>query len=62
MLGYETESLRFDQLNEHADAIGYIAFKNPIKGKRRIKHPFSLALQNEDDWWKFTNVFFEPLD
>lgn len=62
VLGYETESLRFDQLNEHADAVGYIAFKNPIKGKRRIKHPFSLTLQNEDDWWKFTNVFFEPLD
>jgi hypothetical protein len=62
VLGYETERLQFNQSKEQANALGYIAFKNPIKGKRRIKHPFRISLQNEDDWWKFTHVFFEPLD
>jgi hypothetical protein len=62
VLGYETERLRFNQSKEQVNVLGYIAFKNPIKGKRRIKHPFTISLQNEEDWWKFTHIFFEPLD
>lgn len=62
VLGYETETLKFDELKENVKAQGYIAFKNPIKGKHRIKHRFMVTLKNDEDWWKFTHVFFEPLN
>lgn len=62
VLGYETETLKFDELKENVKARGYIAFKNPIKGKHRIKHRFMVTLKNDEDWWKFTHVFFEPLN
>jgi hypothetical protein len=62
VLGYETETLKFDELKENVKAQGYIAFKNPIKGKHRIKHRFMVTLKNDEDWWKFTHVFFEPFN
>lgn len=61
-MGFEIEDISFNPEFSSADAIGYIAFKNPIKGKRKIKLPFKFVLENTDDWWTINQLTFEPLN
>lgn len=61
-MGFEIEDISFNTEFTHANAVGYVAFKNPIKGKRKIKLPFKFGLENKDDWWTINQLTFEPLN
>ncbi len=61
-MGFEIEDITFNPEFSKADALGYIAFKNPIKGKRKIKMPFKFSLENADDWWTINQLTFELLN
>ncbi len=61
-MGFEIEGVSFNQEFTQANAVGYIAFKNPVKGKKKIKLPFKFNLENTDDWWTINQLNFEPLN
>jgi hypothetical protein len=61
-MGFEIEDISFNAEYNQASAVGYVAFKNPVKGKRRIKLPFNFELENIDDWWTINKLTFEPFN
>lgn len=62
VMGFEIEDVSFNNEFTQAKATGYIAFKNPEKGKRRIKLPITFKLKNIEGWWTINQVNFEPLN
>jgi hypothetical protein len=62
VMGFEIEDVTFNSEFTQAQAMGYIAFKNQEKGKRRIKLPIAFKLENIEDWWTINQVTFEPLN
>lgn len=61
VLGFDTQLVDINNKQTEAVVAGELVFKNAVKGKRKVKLPFKLWLQNQENDWGITRFDFDDL-